>query len=294
MKKPSGKRAPRVPFVVTVTLTVAAASAAGACGGDAFRDGTGTGGSAAGGSGGNVSTGGTVSTGGFGGTGGFAGSGTGGVGGTGGSGVCPTTMSGAGASCATGTVCTYPNGPCCPASEARCVDGQWQILSSSCNPPPPMACPAVPPVAGSDCGPVDPCGASQYLDCTWGTCPNGLSQTTARCDGNVWQVSYQCGAADAGTDCSAYVNTLVDYANANKACVTAADCTKVSAHCADAADYCDGTFYVNQAIDMTTWSSLANSLASCYYQQGIGCAVCDAIAPPPACINGQCQGSWGF
>lgn len=154
---------PRAPFVVTVIATSAAGLMA--CGGNVD-----------GGAGGSSGSGGT------------AGSSGAGAGGTGAVNPpppdgCPRTMPQYQTRCAVSKDlrCIYPTGECCPDMEARCVDGVWQTLISSCNPPPPDPCPTEAPAAGSSCAPEYECGASPY-ECNYDepACETGV--VSQRCD----------------------------------------------------------------------------------------------------------------
>lgn len=165
----------RAPFVVTL----ASVSTLAACGGSTSSDGSG-----GSGGGGNVS-----GSGGSGNVSGFGGSGN--VGGSGGNpGGCPTTFPQNDTSCSlpSGTKCNFPQGSCCPPWEAICSGGKWQAFASSCNPPPPEACPETPPTAGTACGSTDPCG-NTYQYCTYGKCMDGSPQTVAECQNGTWQVA---------------------------------------------------------------------------------------------------------
>jgi hypothetical protein len=92
------------------------------------------------------------------------------------------------------------------------------------------------------------------------------------------------------SDCSAQLEKLRSFANANKGCSADADCTIMSGACSDGADYCDGSFYVNRYTDAAIWNTLVQELWSCYTQTGFACAVCDGIAPSPMCVSGTCRG----
>jgi hypothetical protein len=265
--KQARRAVPRAPFVVTVTLL-----AAGACGGKAFDD-TGAGGSSGSGSGGS--------------------SGNSGAGGSGGGGAqpgCPPTTPAIGAPCVDGTVCSYSNGPCCPPTETRCVERKWQVLVSTCNPPPPRPCPDTPPLEGSSCGPVSDCSSS-FQFCSWDTCGDGAPDVTATCSDAVWHVQANgCPTPD----CSAEFQALADYAHANRQCTLNEQCTARVGPCSQGADFCDGTFYVNLGVDDAVWSALTAELRECMNRTDIDCATCDAIAPPAMCVNGACQGSFGL
>lgn len=194
----ASRMARRAPFVVTVGLVagaslVACGGSVGDGGGSSGSSGTGSGGSGTGGAG-------ATGTGGA----GVGGTGTGGtgVGGTGGTGVggayntggvggnppppwqpCPDALPTNGETCWVDPAewCSFSNGPCCPATQARCVGYVWEVLYTSCNPPPPEPCPAVPPDEGAPCGTADPCGATyQYCD----YCASDA--TVAVCENGVW------------------------------------------------------------------------------------------------------------
>ncbi|MCA9595008.1 MAG: hypothetical protein KC776_16920 [Myxococcales bacterium] len=197
-----------VPFVVTV------ASALAACGGSTASDG---------GTGGSGNTGGSGAVSGSGGSGNSGGSGAvSGSGGTGGnSPQCPASFPTNGDSCkgASGMICNYDQGTCCPAWQASCIDDKWQAYASSCNPPPPDPCPYDPPVAGSACGSSDPC-ASPYQYCTYAKCSDGSPHVVAQCDGGTWSVSTAnctlppCDGLDAcecfdRSDCQALTDTCL-------------------------------------------------------------------------------------
>jgi hypothetical protein len=290
LKTSPRKRVPRSPFVITVAVAIAA----GSCGGKAFDDSEASGGtSGSGAEGGSSGNGGSAGKGGSGGKGGSAGtSSTGGSGG--GSTECPTSMPGHGTACATdGQVCSYPTGPCCPPMEARCVGGLWSGSISSCNPPPPPLCPSTPPNHRDPCM-LNPCSGVPYWECNYGACLDGTPQVVARCDSSGWAVSHNsCPSVDGGGVCEPLERQLVELADANRGCQLTSDCRTVLGLCANAADYCDGSFFVNKNIDIDKWNNLANELQSCIYGTGAGCAICDGIPPAPACIGGKCQGFYG-
>lgn len=103
---------------------------------------------------------------------------------------CPSSEPSTGAYCnvAADRFCSYPTSECCPDVEARCVDYTWEVLISSCNPPPPPACPEEMPEDGSDCAPADVCGYTVQT-CNYGTCSEGSSDAfTAFCNGTTWSV----------------------------------------------------------------------------------------------------------
>jgi hypothetical protein len=118
--------------------------------------------------------------------------------------VCPVDLPPQGTPCSlpADMMCNYETHPCCPPKSARCASGVWEILISTCNPPPPPPCPVDPPAPGSSCAPTDPCGTYPFQECTYGTCPNGAAMTQALCNGDVWMVKSGCavdaGVADAG------------------------------------------------------------------------------------------------
>jgi hypothetical protein len=121
------------------------------------------------------------------------------------------------------------------------------------------------------------------------SCPDG-SPISAYCAGAIWSVSGVCPSYDGGTsDCTAQLAKLMSFAGANKGCSSDADCTIVYGACAEGADYCDGSFYVNRYTNTATWNALVQELSSCYTQLGIGCAVCAGIPPVPMCVSGICQ-----
>jgi hypothetical protein len=101
---------------------------------------------------------------------------------------CPaaTPMSGSACDPSLSRTCSY--GDCLgrPTIEARCAGGVWQVLESSCNPPPPDAgpppevCPATAPTPDSPCTYTGP-------GCTYGMCPPS-STTFAMCVSGRWSV----------------------------------------------------------------------------------------------------------
>jgi hypothetical protein len=258
----SGRRVPRSPFVVTVTLL-----AAGACGGQAFDD-RGGGGSSGSGAGGS--------------------SGTSGAGGSGAQPGCPPTTPRSGTACTKGTVCSYSNGKCCPSTETRCVDWKWQVLVATCNPPPPVSCPDTPPLEGSPCGPINECSSGFGATCGWNLCNDGTYGAVGTCDGSVWHVQTKF----CSTDCKAEFRALSDYAHSNRQCNSHEQCITRAGPCGQGADVCDGTFYVNQGVDDATWSALTAQLTDCMNRNEIDCVACDAIAPPAVCMNNVCQGGY--
>src|SRR5262249_35762788 len=146
-------------------------------------------------------------------------------------------------------------------------------------------------VDGSPCTP-DPC-IGYVPDCTYGFCSDGTASLVAHCDGSVWRLSRAiCPSQDGGAPCASQEQALRNYANANKSCQINTDCMAVYAGCADGADFCDGSYFVNHSIDVTTWQSLSTALQQCLSANGVGCAICNIMSPPPACVNGMC--SYGF
>jgi hypothetical protein len=116
------------------------------------------------------------------------------------------------------------------------------------------------------------------------------SSITAVCSESIWSVSGFCPSYDGGTsDCSVELANLTWLASLNKSCTKDADCTILRGACSEGADYCDGSFYLNRNTDIATWNAFVQELSSCYTQHGIGCAVCDGIAPSPMCVNAVCQ-----
>ena len=103
--------------------------------------------------------------------------------------TCPVEPPSAGASCAEGLTCTYDS--CSNAlgvSDARCVDGAWELGSAPCNPPPPPeTCPEQPPEQGAPCGDLT-------LECDYDSCTNARGAEGARCVDYAWQVDeeYSC------------------------------------------------------------------------------------------------------
>ncbi len=206
----------RAPFVVTVASVVATLATA-ACGGSTASDG-----------GGGASSGGSSGGGGVGNASGSGGSGN--VSGTGGQNAqCPPSFPGHDTACPqNGLSCSYSQGQCCPPWEARCVDGKWEGLVSSCNPPPPDPCPATPPAPGTACGSSDPCG-NDYQYCTYDTCQEGTDNVTAQCQGGVWTVESKL--------CSAPCEKLTPCQ-----CFKRADCEALTDTCLCECDYnCPGT-----------------------------------------------------
>lgn len=205
----------RAPFVVTVASVVATLGAS-ACGGSTNTDGSG-----------GASSGGSSGSGGVGNASGSGGSGN--ASGTGGQNAqCPGSFPTDATACAQeGLSCSYSQGQCCPPWEARCVNGAWQGLISSCNPPPPDACPATPPTPGTACGSSDPC-ASVYQYCTYDTCQEGTDNVTAECQAGVWSVK--------STQCTAPCEKLTPCQ-----CFERSDCETVSDGCICECDYnCPG------------------------------------------------------
>lgn len=206
---------------------------------------------------------------------------------------CPGTLPPDGAPCANpGATCSYPSpDPCCLPTEATCEAGRWRVVYAPCGAPPPEApCPDTPPVDGSACASGDPCGPV-YSFCDYGSCPsNGSPTLEAVCDGRSWHVNrYPCDVDAGPVDCSAERQAVVEYAAAHKACNIDSDCTTVYALCAEVADFCDGAVYVNYTLDQTAWKARNQAFYDCISHTGIGCVVCDAIAPPPTCRAGICQ-----
>ena len=189
----SKKRPLRPPFLITVATLAGALGPA--CGGAVSTDGSGNAGGSAGSDPGTTST--TTSVGGSTGvttgvstsvttgvTTGTTGTGGGGAGG-GPNVMCPASMPVGGSSCAaSGQSCTYPY--CFPGQTVTytCVGGRWQSPPiGSCNPPPPMPCPATEPAAGTSC-------INTTLQvCSYPDICCGVWRGTRdyRCNGSTWQ-----------------------------------------------------------------------------------------------------------
>jgi len=138
---------------------------------------------------------------------------------------------------------------------------------------------------------MNPCGPSPMRECAYYTCSDGSPMIIERCDGATWQlIQRPCPAVDAGPpNCTNQQSALASYVRAYKSCMTSTDCMILRAPCGQGAEFCDGSFYVNHSIDVSRWKLLAEAVSNCMMQSG-GCATCDAIAPPAACVNGICRG----
>ena len=71
--------------------------------------------------------------------------------------------------------------------------------------------------------------------------------------------------------------------------MTTTDCVARTALCAQSAEYCDGSYYMNRNADLTKWRALADALYGCMTKLG-GCGTCDGIPPVPVCAGGICRG----
>ena len=172
------KPAPRAPFVVTLAVAAAAAG----CGGEALSEDDGSGGSSgvsgsgAGGSGGSSGS----SSGGVGGGSGGTGGGSGGVGGNPPIPECPTDPPARGSSCALlGMTCHYG----CEFGNditATCDGGDWRVGITSCNPPPPPACPTEEPMWGQSC-------SEPGQVCTYGDPGACCGPAEWHCEGGQWE-----------------------------------------------------------------------------------------------------------
>ena len=299
----------RAPFVVTTAaLSVA-------CGGTSFTDGGagGASGSAQGGSAQGGSAQGGSAQGGVGGASGSSGSAGTSSGGTAGNPAeCPesppspyeTCKLPAGASCRYQVQCqsgSYPfsficsdagesswtvePSPCeyaydsCPGTELSCSGGEWHVWGGT-NPPPP--CPAEKPAPSSAC------------DDNWGFGPNTCGY---RCEGGegwtvgtchywgdpIWAFDGTCA-----NDCSPKDAELLDFVQANQACVDSKDCKTVSSSgCSARLGHCSGVFYVNAATDAAQLQRFDGALVSCM-SNGAICPVCDGLPPAAACNSGVC------
>lgn len=110
--------------------------------------------------------------------------------------VCPEArpVDGAGCDVAETQTCSYDDCYGTPSTQARCLDGVWQVQRMSCNPPPPQPCPASVPAFGTSCT-NDP---SQR--CAYGSCAAGDTSTvTAVCSNGKWTgTALSCQPVDAG------------------------------------------------------------------------------------------------
>lgn len=97
---------------------------------------------------------------------------------------CPPTVPSGACDPSLSRTCSY--GDCLgrPTTEARCVGGMWEVVVSTCNPPPPDAgpppCPTAAPPTGAACD-------AEGQTCTWGTCPPS-SVSFGMCSGGRWVV----------------------------------------------------------------------------------------------------------
>ena len=117
-----------------------------------------------------------------------------------GPGECPSEPPRAGDPCQGELECSYDS---CSnpenVSDARCVDGQWEVGSASCNPPPPegdLTCPDAPPEQGAAC-------ADLTLDCDYDPCTNERGTLAARCVDFAWEVEdeYSCNPPPPPPEC---------------------------------------------------------------------------------------------
>jgi hypothetical protein len=196
-QRAKGKKRPlRPPFLITVATLAGALGPA--CGGAVSTDGSGNPGGSAGSDPGTTST--TTSAGGATGvttgqstsvttgvTTGTTGTGGGAAGG-GPNVMCPAVMPVGGSSCATsGLSCAYPY--CFPGNTVTytCVGGRWQSPPiSTCNPPPPLPCPATEPVVGATCFDSTP---NTLETCAYGDVCCGVWRETRdyQCDHGAWR-----------------------------------------------------------------------------------------------------------
>jgi hypothetical protein len=188
--------------------------------------------------------------------------------------------------------CSFPQDTCA-GTPTYCTGTSWATRPPA-NPPPlcGLGCPETKPAPGDarclDCNEF--CGCSG-ASCGY-RCPSGEGWTVgaaysagSECTTGVWLFDGACAG-----DCSQEERALADYAQANKACATAADCIVLKSSCAFTKQSCGGAFYVNASTDAAKWNEYDAALSACAAEpaSGFSCATCTAIDPEPDCVLGRC------
>jgi hypothetical protein len=86
--------------------------------------------------------------------------------------------------------------------------------------------------------------------------------------------------------CSTAYTSVLDFLDANKDCVSVADCQTSYGGCGVSEDGCTGAVYINQAADLATLAALRDDLTTCSTDSA--CVVCERESAPPTCLAGRC------
>ena len=111
---------------------------------------------------------------------------------------CPASAPLQGSACATAETCYYgPNCDTRPTRTARCSNARWDIIESTCNPPP-IACPDAAPAEDATCSPGFGVSRCNYGSCDGGAeltyeCSASCNALTQECSASTWKVAARCG-----------------------------------------------------------------------------------------------------
>ena len=94
------------------------------------------------------------------------------------------------------------------------------------------------------------------------------------------------GAAGGAVDCTTIDQALTEFAAANRSCNVEFNCVVTYVDCAPIRSFCDGSVYLNAGYDAIEFMHLLDVWRGCNGE--IDCAICDALTPPPACVDGVC------
>lgn len=94
------------------------------------------------------------------------------------------------------------------------------------------------------------------------------------------------GTTGGEVDCVTIDQALADFVATNRDCGVEFNCVVAYADCAPIRSFCDGSVYLNAGYDAVEFMHLLDIWRGC--NGDIDCAICDALTPPPACVEGVC------
>jgi hypothetical protein len=124
-----------------------------------------------------------------------------------------------------------------------------------------------------------------------GTSPNAGSTSTPGTGGSGTGGGSNPGAGGAARVCDAEQQALREFIADNKACSSDAACQTLYAGCDVTEDGCTGAVYVNGSTDLAVFGAMREAYSTCV--DPAGCAVCERLSLPPACIAGKCMPGGG-
>lgn len=168
----------------------------------------------------------------------------------------------------------------CAGTELNCWSEEWFVWEGT-NPPPPCPDEKPEPYASCDWGFEGPATCGYF-------CPGSDTWTLGTCSyyqAPVWTFDGSCKG-----DCSHTESEILNQISQAKGCSNDDDCSIIyPGACTQVNDHCAGAFYVNEAdLDQAAFMQAVQALSNCG-SGGDGCAVCNGIPAPAACVGGICQ-----